>query len=477
MKKFLDENFLLESKAAEELYHGYAKEMPLIDYHCHLPPNQIADDVNFENLTQIWLYGDHYKWRAMRANGIPEEYITGNRSDYEKFEKWAETVPYTIKNPLYHWTHLELKRYFDVHELLSPATARKIYDECTEKLQSPDYSTQRLIQKMKVETIVTTDDPLDNLDHHRKLNSDAFETTVLPAFRPDEALNSGNPKHLRSYIHRLQSVTNCFITSFDDYLSALRMRHDYFSDNGCVLSDYGLERMYVSDHTHREIEDIFQKLLLGQQVSAAESLKFKSRMLLTFAEWHFESDWAQQYHLGSLRNNNSLSLEAIGPNTGFDAIGDFPQAESLTSFFDSLNSRKKLARTIIYNLNPADNELFATIAGSFNDGTLPGKMQLGCAWWFLDQKDGIEKQLTALANMGLLSRFVGMLTDSRSFLSYPRHEYFRRVLCNFIGKDVDNGELPNDIKWLGHIVENICYHNARNYFGFSPVSDSVSELA
>lgn len=476
MKKFLDENFLLDSKPAEELYHEYARDMPLIDYHCHLPPGQIADDSRFENITQVWLYGDHYKWRAMRANGIAEEYITGNATDYEKFEKWAETVPYTIKNPLYHWTHLELKRYFGINELLSPHTCRKIYEECTEKLQSPEYSTRGLLKKMKVETIVTTDDPVDDLNSHRKLNDERFQVNVLPAFRPDQALNSDNPRQLRGYVRELESVTNSTISCFEDYVSALKIRHDFFSENGCRLSDYGLNHIYSADHTEHEIKNIFEKILSLQSISERDSLMFKSRMLLIFAEWHCENGWVQQYHLGSLRNNNSLTLKKIGPNSGFDAIGDFGQAESLTRFFDLLNSKNLLAKTIIYNLNPSDNEVFATIAGSFNDGSVPGKMQLGSAWWFLDQKDGIEKQLTALANIGLLSRFVGMLTDSRSFLSYPRHEYFRRVLCNFMGRDIQNGELPNDLQWIGRIVQNICYHNARSYFGFSSERTTAGAL-
>lgn len=477
MKKFLDDNFLLENKTAETLFHQYANEMPIIDYHCHLSPAEIAEDVNFENLTQIWLYGDHYKWRAMRANGVPEEYITGPRSDYEKFQKWAETVPYTVKNPLYHWTHLELKRYFNIHELLSPATAKKIYDECTEKLQSPEYSTCSLIKKMRVETIVTTDDPIDDLRHHQKLQNESLDVNVLPAFRPDNAFNTDNISQLGNYIQKIESVTNTSISAFSDYVAALRKRHDYFSENGSKLSDHGLEQMYVTDHTPAEIHDIFQKILSGKTLSAVEALQFKSRMLMIFAEWNSEKDWVQQYHLGSLRNNNSLSLSAIGPNSGFDAIGDFPQASTLTKFFDQLHTEKRLAKTIIYNLNPSDNEVFATIAGSFNDGSIPGKIQLGCAWWFLDQKDGIEKQMTALANMGLLSRFVGMLTDSRSFLSYPRHEYFRRVLCNFLGRDVETGELPNDIGWLGKIVRDICYYNAKAYFNFHSVHKTTIQLA
>lgn len=464
MKKFLDQDFLLETETARKLYHNYVANLPIIDYHCHLPPNQIAEDSNFQNLTQIWLYGDHYKWRAMRANGIDENYITGNASDFEKFEKWAETVPYTLRNPLYHWTHLELQRYFDVHDILSPATARKIYDECTEKLQSPEFSVRRLIQKMNVESIGTTDDPLDDLTYHQKIKSDGFSTKVLPSFRPDKAMHAEDITSLNAYIQKLAEVSGINIHNFNSYLDALKSRHDFFAKNDCSVSDHGLEQLYCEEYTEEEIELIFQKILASHPLSNSEVLKFKSCMLIHFAIWDHAKSWVQQYHLGALRNNNSRLLNQLGPDTGFDSIGDFSQAKNLSKFLNKLDASNKLTKTILYNLNPADNEMLAAMTGNFNDGTIAGKIQYGAAWWFLDQKLGIINQLNALSNMGLLGRFVGMITDSRSFLSYPRHEYFRRILCNLIGNDVENGELPNDEQWLGEMLKNICYFNAKKYF-------------
>lgn len=466
MKKFLDEDFLLHTDTARTLYHQYAKDMPVIDYHCHLPPDQISEDKNFENLTQVWLYGDHYKWRAMRANGVPEEFITGKMSDYEKFEKWAETVPFTIRNPLYHWTHLELQRYFDVYEILSPKTARRIYDECTAKLQTPEYSVRNLLRKMKVETVVTTDDPIDDLAFHQQLKADGYEIKILPGFRPDKAMNSDDLPALRAYIRKLGEVTGFPISDLNSYLLALRSRHQYFAENGCTVSDHGLEQLYAEKYTAAEIEKIFKKILGGSELTQDENLKFKSAMLIHFAEWDHEKGWVQQFHIGALRNNNSRLLKSLGPDTGWDSIGDFSQSVAMSRFLDKLDTQDKLSKTIIYNLNPADNELIATMIGNFNDGTVAGKIQYGSAWWFLDQKDGMTRQLNTLSNMGLLSRFVGMLTDSRSFLSYPRHEYFRRLLCNLIGDDVENGELPDDQKWLGKIIQDICYYNARSYFNF-----------
>jgi glucuronate isomerase len=466
LKKFLDQNFLLNTKTAELLYHQYAKDMPVIDYHCHLSPAQIAADQNFENLTQVWLYGDHYKWRAMRANGIPEEYITGHKSDWEKFEKWAETVPYTLRNPLYHWTHLELQRYFDIYEILSPATARKIYDECTAKLQTPAYSVRNLLRRMKVVTVVTTDDPTDDLAYHQQIKADGFEISILPAFRPDKAMNADNLPALVTYIKKLQAVSSIAITGFDTYLKALKQRHDYFAVNGCSLSDHGLEQIYTADYTAQEISDIFDLILHEKPLTNPEILKFKSAMLYHFAIWDHEKGWVQQYHLGALRDNNSRQLSHLGPDTGWDSIGDFQQGPALSRFLNRLDQDNQLAKTILYNLNPADNELMATMIGNFNDGTVAGKIQFGSGWWFLDQKDGMTRQLNALSNMGLLSRFIGMLTDSRSFLSYPRHEYFRRLLCNLLAEDIENGELPDDIEWIGKVVKDICYYNAKNYFRF-----------
>lgn len=466
MKNFLNKDFLLETPTAQRLYHEYAAGLPIIDYHCHLPPDQIAGDINFQNLTQIWLNGDHYKWRAMRANGVGEEYITGNKSDWEKFEKWAATVPYTLRNPLYHWTHLELQRYFGIHELLSPATARKIYDECNEKLQSPEYSVRNLIKNKNVEVVCTTDDPLDSLAHHEKIKADGYKVKVLPAFRPDKAMEAGNVNALYTYISKLETISGNAISDFNDYLAELKKRHDFFAVHGCSVSDHGLEHLYAEKYTDDEVRAIFTKIRKEQVLTPQEVGQFKSAMLYHFAVWDSEKGWVQQYHLGALRNNNTRALSQAGPDTGYDSMGDFSQGRTMSRFFNRLESENKLARTILYNLNPADNELFATMTGNFNDGAIPGKMQFGSAWWFLDQKDGMTKQLNALSNMGLLSRMVGMLTDSRSFLSYPRHEYFRRILCNLFGNDIENGELPNDMDWTGKVVQDICYYNAKNYFQF-----------
>ena len=466
MKRFLDENFLLQSKTAEKLYHDYAARMPIIDYHCHLPQDQIAADNRFNTLTHAWLYGDHYKWRAMRTNGIDESYCTGNQTDEAKFMKWAETVPYTMRNPLYHWTHLELLRYFDVKEILNPASAKKIYDHCTERLQTSEYSIRSLLKKMNVRVICTTDDPVDDLVHHRKLKDENFEIKILPAFRPDKAMQSENVTVLNSYIDRLEAASNVSVSNLQDYLGALKKRHDYFAENGCSVSDHGLERLYAADYTESEIEQIFLKIRSGKSLSPDENEKFKSAMLFYFATWDHEKGWVQQFHFGALRNNNSRALRQLGPDTGWDSIGDFSQGVALSKFLDKLDSNNQLAKTILYNVNPVDNALVATMTGNFNDGTVAGKIQFGSGWWFLDQKDGMINQMNTLSNMGLISRFVGMLTDSRSFLSYPRHEYFRRILCNLFGEEIENGEIPNDIPWIGKMIEDICYNNAKNYFNW-----------
>ncbi len=466
MRKFLDENFLLNSKTAETLYHEYAKNMPIIDYHCHLPQQQIAEDKNFDNLTQIWLYGDHYKWRAMRTNGVNEKYCTGDTTDYEKFEQWAATVPYTLRNPLYHWTHLELQRYFDVHEILNASSSKRIYEECSEKLRSKEYSVKNLLRKMNVAAVCTTDDPVDNLAYHQQIKDQGFEIPVLPAFRPDQAMNVSDAAKFIAYTKKLEAASNISISNFADFVKAIRNRHDFFASMGCNVSDHGIEELYVDNYTEAEVAAIFSKVYGGKELSAEEQSKFKSAMLLFFAELDHEKGWVQQFHLGALRNNNGRMLATLGPDTGFDSIGDFQQGRSLSTFLSRLDTNNKLTKTIIYNLNPADNELFATMIGNFNDGTTPGKVQWGSGWWFLDQKDGMTKQMNALSNMGLLSRFVGMLTDSRSFLSFPRHEYFRRILCNLFGEEIENGELPNDIAWTGKVIQDISYHNAKNYFGY-----------
>jgi glucuronate isomerase len=402
----------------------------------------------------------------MRTNGVNEKYITGDASDRDKFIKWAETVPYTLRNPLYHWTHLELQRYFGITDLLSPKTAEKIYDLTAEKLAQPQYSVRGLLKMMNVEVVCTTDDPIDDLRYHQQFANEKESFRMLPAFRPDKAMNADDVQTLNKYIDQVEVVTNRSIDSFAEYLNALKSRHDFFAENGCSVSDHGLEQIYAEDYTDQEITAIFQKIRTNQAISYEENLKFKSAMLVHFAEWDHEKGWVQQYHLGALRNNNTRMLRINGPDTGWDSIGDFSQARALSKFLNRLDNEDKLTKTILYNLNPADNELIATMIGNFNDGSIKGKIQFGSAWWFLDQKDGMTKQINALSNMGLLSRLVGMLTDSRSFLSFPRHEYFRRLICDIFGQDIENGELPNDIEWIGKIVADISYHNAKDYFPF-----------
>jgi len=466
VKQFLDDNFLLETKTAERLYHDYAKQMPIIDYHCHLPPQQIAEDHQFQNITQAWLYGDHYKWRAMRTNGVDEQFITGAATDEEKFLKWAETVPYAMRNPLYHWTHLELQRYFDIHEILDAGSGKRIYDAASAMMGSSPYSVKNLLRKMNVKVVCTTDDPVDTLEFHQQIKADGFEIPVYPAFRPDNAMNVSSPETFAAYVAKLEAASGMEVKNLDTYLQALKSRHDFFAEMGCSVSDHGLEHIHAADYTEAGVSAAFDKIRTGKHLSAEEQEQFRSAMLVWFAEWDHEKGWVQQYHLGALRNNNARLLHQLGPDTGWDSIGDFSQGRALSKFLNGLDKNDRLAKTILYNLNPSDNELFATMTGNFNDGTVTGKVQWGSGWWFLDQKDGMIDQMNTLSNMGLISRFVGMLTDSRSFLSFPRHEYFRRILCNLFGNDIENGELPADISWVGKLVQDICFNNANEYFGF-----------
>jgi len=467
MKKFLDSDFLLETKTAKQLYFEHAEKMPIIDYHSHLPVADIAVDRKFENLTQIWLEGDHYKWSAMRTNGINEKYITGSSSDRDKFQKWAETVPYTMRNPLYHWTHLELQRAFGIDDILDGSTAGAVYEKANTLLNENSYSCKGLLNKFNVETACTTDDPADSLEYHQKLLDSGFDVKILPTFRPDKSMAVENPETYNIYMDQLGKSANIDISDFDSLIDAIRKRHDFFHDMGCRLSDHGLEQIYAVPFYDREIQLIFDKIRSGNDLTVEEQLKFKSAMLVYFGIMDHEKGWTQQFHLGAIRNNNPRMFKKLGPDTGFDSIGDFEMARSLSAFFGRLDAEDLLTKTIIYNLNPRDNYLFATMIGNFNAGTdIPGKIQFGSGWWFLDQKEGMEMHLNALSNLGLLSRFVGMLTDSRSFLSYPRHEYFRRILCNLIGNDVEKGLLPHDMTWMGKMVENICYYNAKTYFKF-----------
>ncbi|WP_246535256.1 glucuronate isomerase [Litoribacter ruber] len=466
MKPFITDDFLLKSKFARILYHEYASNLPIIDYHNHLSPEAIAKDHRFNNLTDAWLAGDHYKWRAMRTLGVDESFITGNASDEEKFAKWAHTVPYTLRNPLFHWTHLELKRYFGIDQVLTPSSSPEIYRESNTLLQSAEFSTKSLLSKMNVEVVCTTDDPLDNLEFHQLSMDGPSATNLYPTFRPDKAYEAENPSNYLPYLDSLSHVSGVSITSYADLLSALKSRIEYFHQHGCRLADHGLEKLFYFPIGTFDIEGLFKRLKSGDTLTLKEIEYFKFFTISELCKIYHAFGWTQQFHLGALRNTNQRMLNDLGPDTGFDSIGDFSQAKSLAAFLNNLDSTDQLSKTILYNLNPADNEVFAAMTGNFNDGSIKGKVQFGSAWWFLDQKDGMEKQINSLSNMGLLSCFVGMLTDSRSFLSFPRHEYFRRILCNLIGQDLENGELPEDEKWLGKIVSDICYHNAKEYFNF-----------
>jgi glucuronate isomerase len=464
MKQFLDADFLLQTETAKQLFHDYAKEMPIIDYHNHLPPDEIAANRQFENLTSMWLKGDHYKWRAMRANGIAEADITGDTDDYTKFKRWAETVPYTMRNPLYHWTHMELLNPFGVKQLLDKDSAEFVYEHCNAQL--PKWTTQALLQHFKVDTLCTTDDPCDSLEYHQVISKSSFKVRVLPTFRPDRAIGVEDAAAFNLYADKLGTAAGVNTDTYNQFIDALRRRHDYFHANGGRLSDHGISTFYAGSFTLEGLAASYAKLRKGQALTPEEADAFKAGTLHFICEWNHERGWVQQFHVGAIRNNNSRLVSRIGADAGVDSIGDWQVAQAMSVFLDRLDKKDKLAKTVVYNLNPSYNEVFATMVGNFQDGTVPGKMQFGSGWWFLDQKDGMEKQMNTLSNMGLLSRFVGMLTDSRSFLSYSRHEYFRRILCNLIGNDVENGELPADIKWLGKMVQDISYNNARSYFGF-----------
>jgi glucuronate isomerase len=467
MKTFITDNFLLQTEFAAVLYHDYAKNLPIIDYHSHLPQHQIANNYTFKSITDIWLKGDHYKWRAMRALGINEQFITGNANDEEKFMKWSYAVPYTMRNPLYHWTHLELLRYFKIDDLLTEESAPEVYRTANHLLSTPEFAAQKLLTRMNVEVVCTTDDPIDSLEDHNAIASQRTAISVLPTFRPDKAFSAEDPKAYNTYLDKLGLVCDLEINSFNLLLEALKKRIDYFHSCGTRLSDHGLEHFYfpISGVSY-DSEALFLKLRIGNYLTKEEQEYFKYSVILELCRMYHSKGWTQQFHIGALRNTNQRLLKNLGPDTGFDSIGDFPQAVTMGKFLNELDSTNQLAKTILYNLNPADNEVMATMAGNFNDGSTKGKIQFGSAWWFLDQKDGMEKQLNALSNLGLLSCFIGMLTDSRSFMSFPRHEYFRRILCNLIAQDVQKGELPADETWLGKLVQDISYNNAKQYFDF-----------
>ncbi len=461
---FIKDDFLLETPQAKKLYHGYAKEMPIIDYHNHLLPEHVDNDHQFENLAEAWLTDDHYKWRAMRACGVDETYITGDASEREKFQKWAETVPYTLRNPLYHWTHLELKRYFGIDDLLTGKNAGRIYEDTKEQLQKKSHSALGLLQQFNVEVICTTDDPIDALEHHRSTAKKNASLKMLPTFRPDKAYALENNSAYRAYLEKLGEVSGTQISNYQDLITALKKRMAYFHQEGCRLSDHGLEQLYHFEMNRYDVEYIFGKLMNGHSLEVEEIQYFTFETLVHLCQEYHKLGWVQQFHLGALRNTNRRKFAQLGPDTGFDSIGDFPQALNLAKFLNTLESTGQLGKTILYNLNPALNEVFATMVGNFNDGSVLGKMQMGSGWWYNDQLEGMERQMNAISNMGLLSCFVGMLTDSRSFLSFPRHEYFRRLLCNILGNDIKKGLVPNDIEYIGGLVQDISYGNAKAYF-------------
>lgn len=467
MKAFMDKDFLLQTKTAQELYHNYAEGLPIIDYHCHLNPKEVAEDHRFSSITELWLGGDHYKWRALRSNGVEERFITGDASDWEKFQKWAETMPYCMRNPLYHWTHLELRTAFGIDKLLNAKTAREIYDECNEKLKQPEFSARGLMKHYNVEAVCTTDDPADTLEYHKQTRDSGFEVKVLPTWRPDKAMAIDNPIEYREYIEKLSNTAGTSIDSYTDLLNVLEQRHDFFHAMGCRLSDHGVNEFYADKFSDNEIDDIFQKVMCGRKPTAEEICKFRSALMLEGGRMDARAGWTQQFHYGPMRNNNTRMFCQLGPDAGYDSIGTWNTSESMSRFLDRLCMEDNLAKTILYCINPSDNEMLATMIGNFQEGPTPGKIQFGSGWWFNDQLDGMERQMNCLSVLGLLSRFVGMLTDSRSFLSYPRHEYFRRCMCNLIGQDVEDGKLPaEEMEFIGQMVANISYWNAKKYFDF-----------
>lgn len=466
MKQFMDDHFLLTNETAAHLYNTYAKDMPIIDYHCHLNPQEVYENKQFKTLTNVWLDGDHYKWRLMRANGIEEEKITGSASDYEKFLAWAKTVPMTIGNPLYHWTHLELKRFFNIDEILNEQTAPFIWEKANEKLRSGKFGARDLITRSNVKVICTTDDPTDSLEYHMKLRDvQGFETQVLPSFRPDKGLEI-NQEGFKSWIAKLQDCSNRSIHTYDDLLKALESRARFFHSMGGRLSDHALNKMVYTKTSKEEVSEIFLKALKGEGVSTEEESKYKSYTLIFLGKLYNELGWAMQFHLHALRNNNTKMFRQLGPDTGYDSMYDGQVAEPLVQLLDQMDVQNSLPKTVLYSLNPKDNYVLASIIGSFQGDGIPGKLQLGTAWWFNDQREGMLEQMKALSNVGLFSRFIGMLTDSRSFLSYTRHEYFRRLVCSLIGTWVEEGEVPNDEQLLEQIVKGICYENAKDYFSF-----------
>lgn len=461
----IPDDFLLYSESARVLYHNYAKDLPIIDYHNHLPPAEIADNKNFANMTEIWLKGDHYKWRAMRTLAVDENFITGGASDEEKFMAWAKVVPATVRNPLFHWTHMELKKPFGINKFLNENSAKEIYQHGNQLLAQKDFSTQGLLKQFNVKMVGTTDDPTDSLEHHKRLIDQNFDIKVKPSFRPDKSLFIHDVETYLPYIKKLSAASGVEITDIESLLAALRNRIEFFAAHGASISDHGLNKIPSKVALTDAQKTEYSKLLKGEVKEYSDADAFAGYVLTELCKIYHEKGWVQQFHLGAIRNNNHGMLRKLGMDTGYDSIGDYPQAQSLSNFLGNLSLEDQLAKTIIYNLNPADNDVFATMIGNFADGKTKGKVQFGSGWWFLDQKDGMEKQLTSLSNMGVLSTFVGMLTDSRSFLSYPRHEYFRRILCNLLGSEMENGQVPNDEKWIGGIVSDICYNNAKEYFG------------